>query len=438
MKKHLLALTFALFSFSCLAQWNFVGIAGISCGWSVGNKLETDTLGMPVVVFYENILNKAACLRFNGTQWVSVGNPSLDNFPIESIIDFIIDKHNNYYLLFTNTSYELSCIKYDGKIWKYVGTPKIVTKQSVHATIAIDSNSAAYVVHPTWGAGVIIVKENSGSWIPVPTINLPTAIAYPTLKFDSNDIAYLGYTGGGFYANCSKLVNGVWKSVGETDILGKPYTATNTKLHITKSNEIYIAFDGASISCYKLDAITDKWKKIGSSGLGSDHNWIEDLTSDSNSKVYITTSHIGGDKAMCFTFTGTDWVMLGNSPISESYASYPTISTNKNGKIFVAYNDFNLSKAVVKEYSLSTSTSSLGQNDQFKLFPNPSNGHFFIELPGKKFTITIYDINGILIAEYPDIFEKKKIDSKLFRKGIYVVNTQTSDQQRHYKKLIIN
>lgn len=436
MKKYILILTFTFISFLGIAQWNFVGVAGISSGWSVENKLETDTFGYPVVIFYENIQNKASCLRFNGTQWISVGNPSLDDFPIESINDFVIDKHNNYYLLFTNTSYELSCLMYDGKIWKYVGSQKIITKQSVHSTIAIDSNGGVYVGHPT-NSGFALLKEKDGIWTPYSTINLPPAIAYPSLKFDSNDVAYMGYTGGGLWANCSKLVNGVWKSVGNTDISAKPYAAFNTTLHIAKSNEIYIAFDDGGISCYKLNEVTNTWEMMGTSGLGGKHTWLEDLSSDSNSKVYITTSHVAGDKAMCFTFNGTEWMMVG-SPISESYASYVNISANKDGKIFAAYNDFNLSKAVVKEFIVFTSTGSVAQNDQLKLFPNPSDGHFFIELPGEKFTITIHDINGNLIAEYQEVFERTAIDTKVFSKGIYIVSIKTTGQQHYYKKLIIN
>ncbi|HCY42537.1 MAG TPA: hypothetical protein DHV48_14470 [Prolixibacteraceae bacterium] len=435
MKKHILTLTFIFISFLGIAQWNFVGVAGISSGWSVGNKLETDTTGHPVVIFYESIQNKASCLRFNGTEWVSVGNPSLDNFPIGSIDNFIIDKNNNYYLLFTNENFQLSCVMYDGKTWKYVGSQIIMSRQSNHATMAIDSKGVVYVGHPI-NSGFALLKEKDGIWIPYSTINLPTAIAYPSLKFDNNDVAYMGYTGGGLWANCSKLVNGVWKSVGNTDISAKPYAAFNTTLHITKSNEIYIAFDDGGISCYKLNEVTNTWKMMGTSGLGGKHTWLEDLSSDSNSKVYITTSHVTGDKAMCFTFNGTEWMMVG-SPISESYASYVNISTNKDGKIFVAYNDFNLSKAVVKEYSLNTSTGSVAQNDQLKLFPNPSNGHFNIELTGEKFTITIHDTKGILIAEYQNIHDTVGLDSKTFRKGIYIVSIRTQNHQHYYRKLII-
>jgi hypothetical protein len=435
MKRHVLFLAFVFISLLSTAQWNFVGIAGISSGWSVGNKLETDTLGHPVVVFQESNPG-GSCLRFNGTQWVPVGSPSLDNFQIESINDFIIDKKNNYYLLFTNTSYELSCIMYDGKSWKYVGSQKIITKQSVHATMAIDSKGVVYVGHPT-SSGFALLKEKDGIWIPYSTTNLPTGIAFPSLKFDSNDVAYMGYTGGGLWANCSKLVNGVWKSVGNTDISAKTNAAFYTTLHITKSDEIYIGFDDPYISCYKLDGTTSTWEKIGDSGLGGDHGGLNDLISDSNSKVYISTSHISGDKAMCFTFNGTNWVMVGNSPISESYASSPNISITKYGKIFAGYSDANLNKAVVKEYSLYTNTGSVAQNDQLKLFPNPSSVHFIIELTGEKFTVTIYDTNGKVIAEYQNIYDKVGIDSKTFRSGVYFVSVRTQNNQHHYRKLII-
>jgi len=438
MKKHIFTFAFIFISVLSYAQWNFVGVAGISSSWSVENKLETDTLGHPVVVFYENILNKASCLRFNGTQWLSVGNPSLDNFPIASVNDFIIDSQNNYYLLFTNTNFELACIIYDGKTWKYVGSQKIITKQSVHSAMAIDSKGVVYVVHPTWGDNVIIVKENSGSWIPVSNSGLPSSMAFPSLKFDSKNVPYLAYTGGGFKVNCSKLVNGNWVAVGNSNISSNEVAAFYTTLHITNKDEIYIAFDDPKISCYKLDVSANTWKMIGASGLGGNYNGLNNLISYSDSRVYISTSQISGDKAMCFTFNGKDWVLVGKSPISESYASPPNISINKQGKIYAAYNDFNLSKAVVKEFSLTTSTGSLVQNDQLKVFPNPSVTHFFIELPGEKFMVTIQDTSGKLIAEYQNIHNKVGIDSKTFRKGSYIVGVRTQNHQHHYRKLIIN
>lgn len=436
MKRHILSLAFVFISSLSIAQWNFVGTNGISSGWG-GNKMKTDVTGSPVVVVYETVLNKASCLRFNGTQWVPVGSPYLDNFPIQSIDDFIIDKNDNYYLLFTNTNYELSGIMWDGKVWKYVGSQKIVSRQGVHTTMAIDSKGVVYVGHPT-SSGFVLLKEKDGIWIPYSTTNLPSAIAFPSLKFDSKDVAYMGYTGGSLWANCSKLVDGIWESVGNTDISAKTNAAFYTTLHITKSDEIYIGFDDPKISCYKLDVSSNTWKLIGVSGLGGNYNGINDLISDSDSKIYISTSQIAGDKAMCFTSNGSNWIMVGNSPISESYASSPNISINKYGKIFAGYNDANLNKVVVKEYSLYTNAGNIAQNDQLKLFPNPTNGHFFIELPGEKFAITIHDTNGILIAEYQNIHNDVGIDSKTFRKGIYIVSIRTQNHQNHYRKLIIN
>jgi hypothetical protein len=435
MKKHILALTFALFSFLGIAQWNFVGVAGISSGWAP-NELETDTTGHPVVVFRESVLQKASCLRFDGTQWVPVGTPTLEDFPIELIDDFIIDKNNYYYLLFTNTNYELSCLMYDGKIWKYVGSQKIMARQSVHTTMAIDSKGVVYVGHPT-NSGFILLKEKDGIWIPYSTTNLPPFIAFPSLKFDNNDVAYMGYTGDGLRVNCSKLINGTWVTVGNSNFSSEEAAAFYTTLHITKSNQVYVGVDDPYISCYKLDGVSNTWKKIGDTGLGGNHGGLNDLISDSNSSVYISTSHISGDKAMCFTFNGTNWVMVGNSPISESYASSPNISINKYGKIFAGYSDANLNKTVIKEYSLFTGTGGLVNNDRLKLYPNPSNGHFFIELPGEKFTISIYDTNGILIIEYQNINNNVSIDSKTFRKGVYLVSVKTQNRQHHYRKLII-
>lgn len=53
-------------------------------------------------------------------------------------------------------------------------------------------------------------------------------------------------------------------------------------------------------------------------------------------------------------------------------------------------------------------------NDQVKIYPNPASEAYFVELPGQKFEIRIYDIKGNLIAEYKDIQEKLRIELNFF------------------------
>ncbi len=120
MKRAIFILVFilSLSPITIKAQWNFVGPAGIYGGWTIYNKIDIDvTTGFPVIVYNEN--NKPVCLKYNGIKWESVGDSTFQNFPVGDIIDFKIDKKNNYNLLFYHhTNYYSSCIRFDGNIWK--------------------------------------------------------------------------------------------------------------------------------------------------------------------------------------------------------------------------------------------------------------------------------------------------------------------------------
>jgi len=437
MKKLYLSLTMSVICFSAFCQWNSVGPEGISSGWSLNNDIAVDTTGNPVALFYERDLYNAVCLRFNGSEWVNVGNPGIGSFPVSSLCDFIIDNKNNYYLLFKDTpDYKTSCLKFDGTSWNYVGSHYVSDEHTQHQSLAVDNSGAVYVAFYSQ-SGFKIVKENGGNWQPFTTNGLTSNIAFPDMKFDVNNTAYLAYTDGGtFQANCAKLVNNTWVTSGNSNFSSQ--AAWYTQLEITQNQDIYVACDDPKISCYRLDSKSNTWIKAGVSGLGGEYNGLVDLISDAFSRIYISTSQVAGDRARCFTFQNPNWLQLDNSGISQSTAGSPAIAFSRYGTLYCTYNDFDLSKAVVKEFNNLNDISETHSDYSVKLFPNPAHNQLHMELPGEKADIQFYDMLGNLVYEYKNGFQKIDFNTEAFKKGVYMVKVRSHSKTVSQHMLIIN
>ena len=285
-----------------------------------------------------------------------------------------------------------------------------------------------------------VFKENGDAWEKVSSEGLGTGgLAWPNLEFDNNNIPRLAYTGPGFFANCSKFVDNKWVPVGNTNISATNAVANYPNLHITHDNDYYIVFSDTNARCFKLNKSSNIWELVGKEGSELENlEWAEDIVSDSESNIYLVGAYYMTDKARCYSFNGDNWYQLGNSAVSESGAGYVGLAfSEKKQKLYCSYNDFETSKATVKEYSLTTGIYTKNQNNLLKIYPNPSTGDFFIEVPGEKFSVEIYSINGIQIFNCKNNFNKVEIRENFLERGIYLVKIITENNNLLYQKLVI-
>jgi hypothetical protein len=88
--------------------------------------------------------------------------------------------------------------------------------------------------------------------------------------------------------------------------------------------------------------------------------------------------------------------------------------------------------------SLASSTDELSMN--FSLYPNPSNGHFSIDLDGisDEYFITIYDLSGQQVYSRSALQDRAIIDVRFLNKGLYLLSvTDISGQLIKSEKLLV-
>jgi hypothetical protein len=95
-----------------------------------------------------------------------------------------------------------------------------------------------------------------------------------------------------------------------------------------------------------------------------------DFRCDEKSNLFVCTSALASQEAKCFYFDGIDWVNIDNR-VSENIAGETRLAVYDN-QLYVGYNDFILSKAIVRKHDLNLGTPVLKSSDVFAYYSNQS------------------------------------------------------------------
>lgn len=421
--KHLtLLFILTTFTIHLHAQWILTEQKGIKEGWSNFNKIETDTLGIPYIFYGQS--QRLHCRKLTGSTWQPLDSTSLNTFKSVNPTIFKIDKKNRPVLLFEDEETTFpSCIRYEESAWKIVGSKHLLEEYLPPAshTLTVDSAGVVYVAFHN-SNGLKIYKESEGKWINLPISGLEDYVSSPWLEFGYDGNLYLAYSNTKLMSSCSKLVAGQWKKVGNQDISSTKGFARYNKLVFTPDKNLYLVCDDFGTSCYWLNSSTNTWKLLGSNGLGGNYDWNTDVVSDDNSHLYIAIDGLGGDKARCLTYSGTDWIQPGNTAISENDATNINFAYSSQDLLYAFYNDYLLSKPVVKKLALTTGIGQAVRSPRVSIYPSPADHTVNIVLPlGEKGTGKIFSMEGQLVLTVP-LSGVTSIDTRRLSQGTYFVS----------------
>lgn len=128
-------------------DWVYVGNRGFSAGDANNTTLAFDTSGVPYVAYTDGANGgRASVMKFDGSSWMYVGSPGLTPGGAGDV-KLAIDKNNTLYLAFTDyeKNRKASLMKFDGNSWEYVGNPGFSASEVMNTSLALDNNGIPYV-----------------------------------------------------------------------------------------------------------------------------------------------------------------------------------------------------------------------------------------------------------------------------------------------------
>ena len=173
------------------SSWVAVTTSGdltIPGGTTQDNKLAFNSNNVLYVAHAENPANggKATVLKLSGGEWINVGNPSFSAGAatyINLAIPSVGPDTGKPYIAYRDAAYDqITVMKFDGTNWVNVGNPGFSYGSSPSAiSLAIKNDGTPYVTYSPGGSGVLSVlmkfDKNSNSWLNVgggSFINVPT------------------------------------------------------------------------------------------------------------------------------------------------------------------------------------------------------------------------------------------------------------------------
>jgi len=180
--------------------WKSVGQEGFTRGVATFSSLAFNPADGLLYVAYMDYANseKATVQKFDGTNWVNVGNPGFSTQDV-AYVCLAFSPSGQPYVAFTDclSGYKASAMKFDGTNWVNVGNADFSEGSANYMSLAFNPvDSKPYVSfegdYPYPGA--TCMKFNGTDWIYVGTENFSKEdILYTNMTFSPIGEPYVGY-----------------------------------------------------------------------------------------------------------------------------------------------------------------------------------------------------------------------------------------------------
>ena len=413
-----IGLLLLLFTFTTniVAQsWNLVGLENFSGGTITFNDIKVDNNNIPYVV-YRDFSNsgKTTVKKFNGTNWVLVGNAGFGGTGGSDTDQLLVfDNNNTPYVSIREGNYpseQISVLKFNGTNWVYVGNQKFTPVRSGYSSIAIDNNNVPYVSYSD-GTGnsfhITVKKFNGTSWESVG--NIGTKGFFSKIKFDSSNTPFLAYRDDTQSSKVTvrKFTSGSWNLVGSAGF--SDGSINLLQLEITDNNTIFIAFqDGSASSRLTVMKFNGtNWENVGIKGFSNGGSIQEmDLTSTNDNQPIVIYSHPQNSfKTYVKQFDKTSWEELGNVNLNSSSNN---IVITSNSKLYISYRKSG--KLSVKSFQL------------LKLAHTNTNSASSIAITSAEVGGNITSNNGFNITERGIVYSSSNNNPKIGESGVTKFN----------------
>ncbi len=410
--------------------WKNVGNAGFSAGEAMYTSLAFNPSNGQPYVAYEDYANgqKATVMMFNGSNWVNVGNAgfSINQAPWTCLA--FSPSNNQPYIAYDDLQFPPNgrgtVMRFDGTNWVNVGNAGFSTDYALCISLVFNpSNNQPCVAFldgsHSWKATVMQFDGTYWGYIGNEGFSAG-AVTYTSLAFSPSGQPYVAFADGVNNPDVivMKFDGTNWMNVGNAVDSGR---GTNSEsLAFSPTGQPYIAYQlvccGAVVK--KFDGTN--WVYVGNEGFSA-CTQISLAFNPSDSLPYVATS---GMIAQVMKFNGTNWVDVGNEGVSAGQAVNTSLAFNQSGLPYIAYGDyFNGHKATVMKYDSVMVGINESKESKFSLYPNPVTDEITIEIAEDQTPshLSIVNVNGEDILTRSLIKTKTQIDISNLSSGVYFV-----------------
>jgi len=299
--------------------WKYVGNKGFTYSgfwWQAFDiSLVFNAAGQPYVAFTDwNNSGKATVMKFDGTNWVKLGNAGFSAGEAH-FISLALDSNGDPFVAFSDygNAEKATVMKFDGLNWVTIGNAGFSSGGAWYTSLSFGPDDLPYVAFGDDG----------------------NSTKATVMKFESSNWSYVGNAGfSAGMANCTSLA---------FSPSGQPYVAYQD--HVTGFNTATVMkFDGTN------------WAYVGNPGFSAGSvEWTTIAFNPDDGVPYVSYVDLAWTtyyKATVMKFTEPDWVYVGNAGFSAAEVGYPRLAFSPAGEPFVAYIDVaNFYRATVMKFN---------------------------------------------------------------------------------------
>lgn len=298
------------------------------------------------------------------TPWVKVGESIFLSQQITEM-DMVLDSNETPYLICRSNlnNGRPSVMKYNGTQWVFVGNQSF-TPGSGRTSIALSSKDSIYAF---WRSDETskgdVFKLEGNTWQSntgtAQTVGLSAGVVNNMVNavHPINGYTYVLYSDvtKGNYLSCKRFntITKTWQIVG---IEGFSFSAVaNPKLVIDQTGQLYTAFPDElfSLKATVLKHDGSTWLPLGTRAFSSGKANHVNLAVDKAGTAYVAyADEFYNNRLVVRRYNGSSWVDLGTPGLSDSIATSISLVIDKNNTPIVAYLDSKLTnRTVVKKWN---------------------------------------------------------------------------------------
>jgi len=279
-------------------SWEVVGTAGFSAGLVEYTSIAIGKTGTPYVA-YDDWGNggKATVMKYNGSNWVAVGSPGFSAGKTW-YMSLALGANDTPYVVYMDYSAsdmfsnKAVGMKYNGTNWVSIGNTYCSILAANYTSIAMDTSGKPFVVFEDYNKNqeATVAHLNGNFWSTLGTEGFSAGEAWFTsIAIDRSNTPYVVYldSQNNYKATVMKYSGASWTTVGSAGF--SPDSAFYTSIAIDKYGTPYVVFqdDGSSEKATVMRFTDTGWASVGNMGFSPGPTFFNSIAMDSNGTPYV-------------------------------------------------------------------------------------------------------------------------------------------------------